>query len=410
MNILVVDDERFNLAIAKEIITANIEKAEVLLCTSPEEVIPLLAQTPIDVILLDIVMPKLNGIELLKQIRSKEEYKEIQVLMFTGVTNKESFRQCFEFGANDYIGKPIDVTEFAARMRAAVQTRKNLLKLKEAQFYLLQQEKLASLGEIAAGVAHEINNPIGFVSSNLETMGKYTVKLRDLIVAYRKLLELVADEHSSRQDLLQEKQQIEELEKKQKINMLLADLEPIITESKDGINRVSQIVKSLRNFARIGTEAERATNIMSDIVDEALLIMRNEIKYTAQLRKNLSPVPDVICNKGQIAQVLINIFSNASQAIKSQNRDEMGNILVEVYQENNYVVCKITDDGPGIKPEHLARIFDPFFTTKDVGKGTGLGLSIAYGIIKEHSGEFLVESQWGEGASFIIKLPWQEAV
>ena len=408
MKILVVDDERFNLAIAKEIVVANVEKAEVLVCNMPEVVMDLLAQTPVDVVLLDIVMPKLNGIELLRQIRSKDEYKDIQVIMFTGVTNKESFRQCFEYGANDYIGKPIDVAEFAARIRAAVQTRKNLLKLKEAQFYLLQQEKLASLGEIAAGVAHEINNPIGFVNSNLETLGKYTVKLKEIIAAYQNLLAAVADEQTGRPELLARKQQLEELEKKLKITMLLADLEPIIAESRDGISRVAQIVKSLRNFARTGSEDERAMNNLSDIVDEALLIMRNEIKYIAQLEKQLSPVPDVSCNKVQISQVLINIFSNAAQAIKGQNRTDMGHILVEVYQEADYVVCKITDDGPGIKPEHLARIFDPFFTTKDVGKGTGLGLSIAYGIIKEHGGEFLVESQWGKGAAFIIKLPNRE--
>ncbi|MDR3566029.1 MAG: response regulator [Negativicutes bacterium] len=429
MKILVVDDERFNLVMARDIIVAGVENDGVIMCNKPEEAMALLAEHDIDIVLLDIIMPRVNGIDLLREIRSREKYKDVQVIMFTGVTDKESFRVCFENGADDFISKPIDVTEFTARMKAAVKTRKNVSmlkemfnkmaeqynelqevtkKLKDTQFYLLQQEKLASLGEIAAGVAHEINNPIGFVGSNLETLEKYLIKIKEAILSYRHFVVRANDENSSRQELLQERQSLEEMEKKQKIGVVLEDLAPLISESKDGVERVAKIVRSLRNFARTGKEDELILNDFNQIVQEALLITRNEVKYTANVEKRLNPMPEMICDKSQIAQVLINIIINASHAIKSQNRESMGNISVETYQDGQYVVCRISDDGPGISKEYLGRIFDPFFTTKEVGSGTGLGLSIAYGIINKHGGELLVESKPGTGAAFIVKLPLQQ--
>lgn len=428
MKILVVDDEKFNLVMARDIIISNVVGSEVVLCNSPQNVMTMLTQNEIDIILMDIIMPNINGISLLKEIRSKDGYKDIPIIMFTGVSDKESFKQCFEYGANDYISKPIDITEFTARMQAAVRSRKNTLilkemlkrvasqyeelqevtrKLKETQFYLIQKEKLASLGEIAAGVAHEINNPIGFVNSNLETMEKYLAKIIALISVYGDFVASVADENISRQQLLEEKQRIHTLEKQQKIHFVLDDLAPLIKESKDGVDRVSKIVRSLRNFARSGTEDEITMNDLNQIVEEALLITKNEIKYTANIDKRLGDIPNITCDKSQIGQVLINIFINASQAIKSQKREEMGNIIVETFQENNNVICRVTDDGPGIKAEYLGRIFDPFFTTKEVGSGTGLGLSIAYGIIKQHGGELSVSNEIERGASFLIRLPFQ---
>lgn len=426
MKILIVDDEKFNLVMAKDIIEANIETREIILCRLPEDVLGILAQHDIDIVLLDIIMPRISGIDILKAIRSNDEYRDIQVIMFTGVADKESFRICFENGADDYINKPIDITEFTARIRGAAKTRKSIRmlkamydkiseqydelqamtsKLKDAQFYLIQQEKLASLGEIAAGVAHEINNPIGFVSSNLKMLEKYLFRIKKVFSAYRTFTGFVADETHSRQALLQEKAKLEQLEQEQKLQTVLDDLEPVILETKDGVDRVAKIVQSLRSFARTGTEDELSMNDLALIVDEALLIIQNELKYVVNIEKRIQWVPTIICNKGQIAQVLINIFLNAAQAIKNQEREAMGNITVEIYQEAEYVLCKISDDGPGIKAEHVNKIFDPFFTTKEVGSGTGLGLSISYGIIKKHGGELLVDSVFGEGSSFIIKLP-----
>jgi signal transduction histidine kinase len=426
LKILVVDDEKFNQVIAKDIIEAKIPNDGVIVCSSPENVMPILAQDrDIGIILLDIIMPKTDGVSLLKEIRRKDEYKDIQIIMFTGITDKGSFKACFENGADDYINKPIDETEFIARMQAAVRTRRHIValektygkiseqyrelqevtqQLKDTQFYLLQKEKLASLGELAAGVAHEINNPIGFVGSNLDTLEKYLARTKSVILSYRNFAKYVVGENIDSRDIYQAKQVVEEIDNK-KMDVILEDFEPIIKESKDGVDRIASIVRSLRNFARSGSEEEMVINDLNQTVEEALLIMRNDIKYTASIETRLTNVPNVLCNKGQIAQVLINILHNASQAIKSQASEALGSISIATYRDGSYAVCKISDDGPGIKQEILNRIFDPFFTTKDVGNGTGLGLSIAYGIIKKHGGELLVESEFGNGATFIIKLP-----
>ncbi|MBP2666351.1 MAG: ATP-binding protein, partial [Firmicutes bacterium] len=196
-----------------------------------------------------------------------------------------------------------------------------------------------------------------------------------------------------------------ENETKGKLDRVLADFKPIITESRDGVDRVAKIVQSLRNFARSGNDDAATSNDMNQIVEDALLIMKNEIKYVAVVEENFASVNLALCDKGQVAQVMINILHNAVQAIKGQSRGELGKIAIDTYSEGEYVVCRISDDGPGIKPDHINRIFDPFFTTKEIGSGTGLGLSIAYGIIKKFAGELLVKSEYGAGATFWIKLP-----
>ena len=405
MKILVVDDEKFNLVIAKDLLASLVETQEIILCSAPETVMTILAEQSVGVVLLDIIMPKLDGIAVLKQIRQHEIYNDIQIVMFTGVSDQESFRLCFENGANDYINKPINPTEFTVRMQAAIKARKNLLKLKQAQDYLIHAEKLTSLGELAAGVAHEINNPIGFVSSNLETLNKYLIRIRDNITEYRNLGQKITDPAVSREELIEIQRQIAADEAHGKIDRILADLAPLVEESRDGVERVSKIVKSLRNFARSGQEDEVLPNDLNQIVDDALMILKNEIKYVANVEKELKPLLMVACDKGQIAQVLVNILHNAVQAIQEQKRNEMGTIWINTYMDGDFAACRITDNGPGIRPEHVNRIFDPFFTTKEVGSGSGLGLSIAYGIVKKFSGDLSVENGRYGGASFGIALP-----
>ena len=277
--------------------------------------------------------------------------------------------------------------------------------LASTQNSLIQTEKLASLGEIAAGVAHEINNPIGFVGSNLETLDKYLGKVRTVLAAYKHFVSFAADENLPRAFLLKAVQELDEIEKKQNLTLVLEDFGPLIAESRDGVQRVAKIVQSLRNFARTGQEDEVAPYDLNQIVEESLLIMQNEIKYVAHVHKSFIQLPEVVCDKGKIGQILVNILSNAAQAIKGQRGGEMGNIFVDTYVENGFAVCRIADDGPGIAPEILTRIFDPFFTTKPVGSGTGLGLSIAYGIAQKHGGSLTAESEFGKGATFFLKLP-----
>jgi len=426
MNILVVDDEKFNLIMAQDLIKENILDSQVFLCSAPETVLKKLEEYNIDIILLDIIMPNISGIDILKNIRTKKEYDDIQIIMFTGIKDKTSFKLCFENGANDYINKPIEFTEFIARINASVKARKNILsliemnatitkqyqklhvitqELKETQFNLVQKEKLASLGEIAAGITHEINTPIGFISSNLATLKLYTQKIKNMIFIYRKFVQVCAKENITPEKLMQEKTIIDDIEQQEKINFVLNDLTTILSESSEGADRITKIVQSIQTLAKTGIENEMVYNDLTQIIEEGLLIVKSEAQSVAEIDRQMQDQLYLLCNKGQIGQVILNILQNAIYAIKNLNSNSLGKIIIKTYSSEDYVICQISDTGPGIKDEHLSRIFDPFFTTKDVGNGVGLGLSIAYDIVKKHGGEFYVTSEIAKGTSFTIKLP-----
>ena len=177
-------------------------------------------------------------------------------------------------------------------------------------------------------------------------------------------------------------------------------------DSREGLDRITEIVQNLRDFSRIDQPGNRNEYNINKGIENTLVVAKNEIKYSADVKTDFSEVPPIFCHSSQINQVFLNILVNAAQAIKDQERDDNGTITIRTYATETEVVCEISDDGPGIPPDKLSKIFDPFFTTKPVGKGTGLGLSISHDIIvKKHNGEFFVESTVGEGTKFTIKLP-----
>lgn len=263
--------------------------------------------------------------------------------------------------------------------------------LKAAQAQLLQQDKMASIGQLAAGVAHEINNPMSFIISNLSSFNKYVAKL----AAYLNVSEKLLCEHSPllRGALEQEKT-------KYKVNAVLSDLPELVCESLDGAERVKKIVQELKNFSRID-RAEFSYEDLNQAIESTLSIAWNEIKYKAEVTKDYGDLPKVYCNSGQMNQVFLNLLINAAQAIEGK-----GEIRITTLHEDDCVRAKIRDSGRGIPPEDLKRIFEPFFTTKEVGKGTGLGLAIAYDIIvNKHGGKIEVESAPGKGTTFTVTLP-----
>jgi len=428
MKILIVDDDKFNLTIANDYIKKLDIKCEVTLCNDPIEVKNIMEENNFDIILLDIVMPKMDGIDVLKQIRGNSEYDNIQVLMFTTLTDSDSFKKCFEHGADDYVGKPINEVEFFARFKAAMKTRNNALMLKEmferikkqnkdlrnlnktlkdTQFHMIQKEKLAAIGELAAGVAHEINNPLGYFGSNLETLSNFVSKLQTMIKEYRDFIEKIDSNEISMENSNINKNiyDIKEIEKKLKINFVMSELGEIIKDSRDGVNRVSKIVQSLQNFAKTGFEDEMAINDLNIIIDEAILLLHSDLKNLAIIEKQYGTIPQVLCNRGQIGQVILSLITNSLQAIKSQNRLD-GEIIIKTFNENQMVCCSICDDGPGIEESTINKIFNPFFTTKEVGSGMGVGLSISHDIIvKKYNGEFNVESIPGKKTIFTFKFP-----
>ncbi|WP_310345433.1 ATP-binding protein [Rhodoferax saidenbachensis] len=297
------------------------------------------------------------------------------------------------------VGLARDITE-RKRIDAELLNRNKELtevnaKLFQAQEQLLQSEKMASLGQLAAGVAHEINNPIGFVNSNLGSLQRYVEELFQMLSAYE------AREGELKAETLAD---LDKLKQEIDISFLRKDVVTLLAESMDGMQRVKRIVQDLKNFSHVD-ESERQWANLERGLDSTLNMARNEIKYKAEVVKEYAGIPEIECMPSQLNQVFMNLIVNAAHAI-----EDHGTITVRTGINQQQVWVEVSDTGSGISKEHLPRIFDPFYTTKPVGKGTGLGLSLSYGIIQRHHGSIDVSSEPGKGSSFRVNLPikWAE--
>jgi two-component system NtrC family sensor kinase len=265
--------------------------------------------------------------------------------------------------------------------------------LLELHAQLLQQEKLASIGQLAAGVAHEINNPMGFIASNLGTLQKYL----DRLVSYCGVMTETVEQCTTPEQRIT----LEENRKKLKIDHILADAQHLVAESLEGADRVKYIVNDLKSFARSDQNLVQPLQL-NQCVATALNLVKNEYKYCADLQLHLQDnLPELNGNSQQLVQVICNLVVNAAHALG----EIRGEITVATEQNGDWVLVKVSDTGCGIPEELQRRIFEPFFTTKEVGKGTGLGLSISHEIIKKHGGELTMESVVGQGTTFTVRLP-----
>lgn len=270
-------------------------------------------------------------------------------------------------------------------------------KLSDARTKLIQSEKLASIGQLAAGVAHEINNPIGFIFSNFGTLEKYLQDLFQMLSAYEQAeSELGSSPVATRLRALYEELEIEYLKD---------DIPSLMNESRDGIQRVRKIVQDLKDFSRVDARQEWEWANLHNGLNSTLNIVNNEIKYKADVVRVFGDLPEVQCLPSEINQVFMNLLVNAAHSITA----ERGTITLRTGHEGAEVWVEVADSGCGIAPENLSRIFDPFFTTKPVGQGTGLGLSLSYGIIQKHAGRMEVSSRLGQGTCFRITLPVRQA-
>ncbi len=277
-----------------------------------------------------------------------------------------------------------------------------LLKLKKTQDRILQLEKMASIGQLAAGIAHEINNPTGFVSSNLKTLAGYQEDLSGLIIKYRELLAMLNNVYIHNEATSEVSELIDKIinyEEEIDLDYILGDIKNLINESKDGASRINKIVQNLKDFAYPGEDKLELADINRNI-ESTLNIVWNEIKYKATVTKEFEELPKIECYPHQLNQVFMNILVNAAQAIEKN-----GEIKIVTRKVNNIINISISDNGSGIPEENINRIFDLFFTTKETGKGTGLGLNVAYNIIQKHKGEIKVSSEPGKGTTFSISIP-----
>ena len=263
-------------------------------------------------------------------------------------------------------------------------------KLEDTQAQLLQSEKMAAIGQLAAGVAHEINNPVGYVYSNFSSLQGYVGDLFKLIDAYQKAAE--QQDPAFRAVL-------EEINRNLDYEFVRDDMADLVKESRQGLERVKQIVQDLRDFSHIDSGDWQLADLHKGL-DSTLNVIWNEIKFKAEVVKDYGDLPMVECLGSQLNQVFMNLIVNAAHAIEKQ-----GTIWLETGCENDRVFVRVRDNGAGIAPQHISRLFEPFYTTKPVGQGTGLGLSVSYSIVDKHNGRLEVESEVGKGTAFTVWLP-----
>lgn len=382
--ILIVDDSKLMLRSAKDILLKHKGNELVLsTCDDAEEALTLISNEHFDIVLLDIIMPKLSGIELLKILQDNNQLQATKVLMFSSIADKKALKECFALGATDFISKPIDEDEFIARIS-------NALNEQNLENQIIQQQQMVGVGYLAAGIAHEINNPIGFIKSNIFSLRSYVGELMTLISDYETTygkLPQAAD--SSRLG----------------IDFIRSDAIVLYTELNEGINRIEHIVNSLRSFSTIDDFNQLTEIDLPKALEDILVLVNSKIAGQIRIEKNFSIVPKIIGNAGEIHLALLNILKNALYALESDSKNDPL-IKLTLDEDLHFVYCHIWDNGIGISKENLKTIFNPFFTTKPVGDGIGLGLSMAYNIIvTKHNGHLAVSSQENEWTHISVGFP-----
>jgi two-component system, NtrC family, sensor kinase len=399
MKILIAEDD----AISRRLLQSHLQRwgHEVVSAQNGAEALALFEQGPFGIVLTDWMMPEMDGLELIRRIRAGNPPGYVYVILLTAKSQKEDLVQGMDAGADDFLTKPFDRDELRVRLREGeriIELERTLAEqnraLREAQAALVQSEKLASLGQLAAGVAHEINNPIAYVANNLAVMRRDVPAAMRVLEIYRSARAALArvDPETAAAAA--------QLENEIDLPYIQENLDRQFEKSLEGLQRVRDIVRNLRDFARLD-EAEFKEADLNAALDSTLEILRYEIKQNEiQVETQYRDLPAVLCHPGKINQVFLNLLVNAIQACEPG-----GLVTVRTSREKAGVVVAIEDNGSGISPEHLPHIFDPFFTTKPIGQGTGLGLSVSYGIIRDHGGAIDVASEPGRGSCFRVRLP-----
>ena len=271
--------------------------------------------------------------------------------------------------------------------------------LEDAQNQVIQSDKLASIGQISAGVAHEINNPVGYVLSNLGSLESYLAKLFEVLDAY------VDVDEGMPPPIPKAFARVRSLRQQTDVGFLREDIGALLAESRDGLLRVKRIVQDLKDFSRGGAAESWQIVDLHAALDSTLNIVRNELKHKARIDRRYGNVPEIECLPSRLNQVFLNLVVNAGQSI-----DGNGTITISTGSDREQAWLRVEDTGCGIPPEHLNRLFEPFFTTKPVGQGTGLGLSVSYSIVRKHGGRIEVESEVGRGTRFTVFLPLRQVV
>jgi two-component system, NtrC family, sensor kinase len=408
-DILIVDDMPANILLLERMLAARGYRARPVL--SGKLALQAARAEPPDLILLDISMPEMDGYELCRQLKADTVLNEIPVIFMSARDETLDKVKAFRVGGGDYVTKPFQLEEVYARIETHLKLRslqvrlqsfnlrleerveEEIRKSREKDLMVMRQEKLASLGQLAAGMAHEINNPVSFASCNISEFADYFSQLKTYLALQQEILAQTATPEQHRH-LAEAAQRLE-------IPNILADGASLIAESLDGMERVARIVRDLKSFSRVDRQEYEQADL-TVCLESALTIVSNELKYVAVVIKELQPLPPILCHPGQLTQVFLNLLTNAGHAVTGISS---GRITLKSHHDDDFVTVSVADNGHGIPDELKIRIFEAFFTTKEVGQGTGLGLSISHDIINKHHGELIMESAVGIGTTFTVILP-----
>ncbi len=418
--ILIVDDNPTNLSVLSTALASAGFRFRV--AVGGESAIALIERHQPELILLDVQMPGIDGFETCRAIKANPVTKNIPIIFTTALADTESKIKGFALGAVDYIPKPFEQEEVIARVRVHLQlkqltesleeqVRDRTAALEQAQVQLVQQEKLSTLGELVAGVAHEINNPISFIANNIAPLQEYIAGVTEIIQLYQQEYPNPTAKISNA---------IEELD----LEFALEDLAKILDSLKVGTERIQNISVSLRTFSRSDSDTKMPADLHEGL-DSTLMILQHRLKDKSlrvagkeyhrpriEVIKHYGPLPEVNCYLGQMNQVFMNLLANAIEAIdEAFIQGKMSDPIPQIHiateiDSAQWVSLRIVDNGIGMPASVKQRLFEPLFTTKPVGRGTGLGLPIVHQIVVEkHNGKLEVNSQLGKGTEFIIRIP-----
>lgn len=423
--VLVVDDTPANLSVVAEVL--GDAGLEVAIAIDGERAIRQATVSQPDLILLDVMMPGIDGFETCRRLKASSATRDIPIIFMTALSDTTDKVKGFSLGAVDYVTKPFQEAELLARVtthlklhqlnqtleqqveQRTAELNHTLQQLQHSQVQLVQSEKMAILGQLVAGVAHEINNPVNFIHGNLTHVQEYTDDLLSFIHLYQQ------HRHNTAPELQAAAANLD-------LEFIQTDLPKILASMQIGTDRICEIVRSLRNFSRLDEAECKAVNIHEGI-NSTLLILQHRLKSKPehpeiQVMQEYGQLPLVECYAGALNQVFMNILANAIDALEElsakrtypDNQNHPGQITIRTTMiDAQWVQIAIADNGVGIPKDTQQRIFDPFFTTKSSDKGTGMGMSISHQIItQKHQGKLICVSTPGQGAEFIIQIPIQQ--
>jgi two-component system, NtrC family, sensor kinase len=404
--ILIVDDSR---SVRNLFLNTLKEDYDCTTAACYEEAVDLLQNFPFDLAIVDVIMPGLSGNELLRKIVTT--YPETTVIMASGVDRPQRAINSLKQGAFDYLIKPCELQvlelaverafdhrslqQSAERYKKTLEARNLELEigrahLEQLQSKLVQNEKMVGLGQLAAGVAHELNNPVAFVHGNLDILHQTTKALVDILKFYESagLPPYIVEQAAAMKAVVPYLSTID-------------DLESVISDCKDGADRIKDIVQNLRTFSRLDEADFKKIDVNQGLEATIRLLSQHFVGGSIELVKDLREIPVIDAFGSQLNQVWMNLLVNAAQSLGGKP----GVVRVSTTREEEFVTVTVSDTGRGIARQDLHRIFEPFYTTKPIGEGTGLGLSICFGIVEHHSGTISAKSELGSGTAFTVRLP-----